>query len=164
MLVKLAGGLEIDLATGAELAGHTEALSGLLGKEPPRPLYLPLAASIAGTGTVATISMGAPPAGRMWNVLAVTFMGNNDHGSVASPVGNCAMYFGDPFNVSLGMAQFVKIALPSTVFPAGDALWCPAGQQVFFVTDAAVNAPDSVTIACMVAEWRSVDVVQATGR
>lgn len=162
--MQLAIGAELDIASGAELAGKTDALAKLIERGPARPLYLPLSASATGTGGIVTLNVGAPPVGRMWNVLAVTFIGNNDHGSVSSPVGFCAMYFGDAANPSLAQAQHVKIPLPSTVYPASEALWCPAGQQVFFVTDAAVNAPDNVTVNVVVAEYRARETVATSGR
>ena len=163
-LLQLAGGLELDIASGAELAGHTEALSGLIAKGDAKPLYLSPAASQAGVGGVVTLTVGGPPVGRLWNVVAVTFVGNNDHGSIPSAAGFCAMYFGDPFNPSLAMLKHVKIALPSTVYPSTGALWCPPGSQVFFMTDLAVSSPDSVTVVVEVAEWRTQDVVTASGR
>lgn len=163
-LLQLAGGIELDIASGAELAKHTDTLGKLIGKADAKPLYLPLAASQAGVGGVVTLSVGGPPVGRLWNVVAVTFVGNNDHGSIPSAAGFCAMYFGDPFNPSLANLQHVKIALPSTVYPSTEALWCPPGSQVFFMTDLAVSSPDSVTVVVQVAEWRTEDVVMSSGR
>lgn len=162
-LLQLAGGVELDIATGAELSKHTEALSSLIGKD-PKPLFLGLVSSVAGSGGIVTLDVGSPPVGRVWNVVAVTLVGNNDHGSIPSPAGFAAMYFGDPFNPSLANLQHVKIPLPSTVYPSTGALWCPAGQRVFFQSDLAVNAPDSLTVVVQVAEWRTADVAQGTGR
>lgn len=164
MLMQLAVGAEVDIASGSELAGQTDKLSKLIRQGPARPLYLPLSASASGTGGLVTLNVGSPPVGRLWNVVAVTFIGNNDHSAVGSPVGFCAMYFGDAANPGLAQAQHVKIALPSTVYPSTGALWCPAGQQVFFVTDAAVNSPDNVTVNVTVAEYRTREVEQDSGR
>jgi hypothetical protein len=162
--MQLTAGAELDIASGAELAGHTDKLAKLLGKRDPRPLYLDFAASAIGSGAVVTLSIGSPPVGRTWNILAVTFVGNNDHGSIGSPAGFAAMYFGDPFNPSLGNLKHVKITLPSTVYPSSDALWCPAGQQVFFQTDLAVNSPDQVLVTVSLAEYRVRELEQDSGR
>jgi hypothetical protein len=163
-LLQLAGGIELDIASGAELRDASAGLGKLIEKGPAKPLYLPLSASATGVGGVVTLDVGTPPVGRVWSVRAVTFLGNNDHSSVASPVGFCAMYFGDPFNPSLSTCQHCKIVLPSTVYPSTDALWCPAGQRVFFVTDLAVNAPDQVLVNVVVAEFRTREVAQESGR
>lgn len=163
-LLQLAGGIELDIASGSELRDSTRALSKLIDQGPARPIFLPLAASVLGTGSVVTLDCGAPPIGRTWNVLAVTFVGNDDHGSVPSPVGFCAMYFGDPANPSLAQLKQVKIALPSTVYPSSDAHWCAAGEHVFFVTDKAVNSPDQVMVTVSVAEYRARELEQTSGR
>lgn len=163
-LMQLAVGAELDIASGAELAGKTDALAKLIDRGPRKPLYLDFAASALGTGGIVTLSIGSPPVGRTWNILSVTFVGNNDHGSISSPAGFAAMYFGDPFNPSLANLKHVKITLPSTVYPASGTLWCPAGQQVFFMTDLAVNAPDQVLVTVSLAEYRVRDLEMDSGR
>lgn len=164
--VKLALGAELDLVSGDELADGLDGLESRLlgGGKRARPLYNTFPQSAPGAGGLLTLTIGAPPAGRIWNVLAATVVGNDDHGSVPSPVGYFAMYFGDPANVSLGQLAAVKLALPSTTLFSANALWCPAGQQVFFVSDKAVNTPDSCTVVISVAEWRSGELEQLTGR
>lgn len=162
-LIQLAAGAELDIATGAELRDQAKRLASLIDRGPARPNYLPMAATVIGTGGIATIVWGAPPAGRVWNVVSVTLVGPNDHGTITSPAGFVAMYFGDPFNPSLANVQHVKIALPSTVYPASDALWCPAGQQVFFQSDLALNAPETMTVTGMVAEYRTRDTQMTSG-
>lgn len=164
MLMQLSAGAELDIASGAELAGHTDQLAKLIGRGAARPLYLDFASSAVGSGGVVTLPIGSPPVGRVWNVLAVTFLGNNDHGSISSPAGFAAMYFGDPFNPSLANVKHAKIVLPSTVYPSSGALWCPAGQQVFFMTDLVVNAPDQVLVTVTVAEYRVRELAQDSGR
>lgn len=161
--MQLALGAELDIASGDELRHSTKRLAKLMQDGPARPNYLPMAASAIGGGGLATVVWGAPPAGRVWNVVAVTLVGNDDHSTIGSPAGFVAMYFGDPFNPSLANAQHVKITLPSTVYPSTGALWCPAGQQVFFVTDKALNSPDQISVSGMVAEYRTSGLMMESG-
>lgn len=164
-LMRLAGGLELDLASGAELQDGLSGLeSRLMGAQTPRPLFYTFPGQASGTGGLATISIGAPPAGRIWNILSVTIVGNDDHSTIASPAGFMAMYFGDPFNPSLGALAAVKLPLPGTTFFSAQALWCPSGQQVFLVSDKALNAPDQMVAVVSLAEWRSGDIEQLSGK
>lgn len=165
-VVKLAVGAELDIASGAELSDGLSGLGDrLLGSgKRPRPLFYSFPSSVAGAGGRTTIPVGAPPAGKLWNVLSATVVGNDDHGTIPSPAGFLAMYFGDPYNPTLAALQAVKLALPSTTFFTANALWCPSGNQVFFMTDLALNVPDSVTVVISVAEWSSGALEQLDGR
>lgn len=159
-MVMLSVGAEVDLATGDEL----KELGGkLLGKREPRPLFKDLAASIAGTGAVPVIVLGRPPVGRVWKITSVTVVGNDDHGSIPSLLGFVAMYFGDAANPNLAQVKIVKIALPSTVYVAGKPFLCHATQEVFFIGDKTLSAPDNVTITASIEEWRSGDVMDNSG-
>jgi hypothetical protein len=157
-LVKL--GAEVDIATGDELSRWGEKI---LNNRPPLPLYKDLAASISGSGAIPTVTIGAPPAGRIWKVTSVTVVGNNDNAPIASPLGFMAMYFGDAANPNLAQVKVVKIALPSTVYMAGKPFVCHASQEVFFVGDKPLNAPDNVTVTVTIEEWRSADVMDNSG-
>lgn len=157
MLVKVAG--EVDLATRDELAtwGHK-----IMGKGDPKPLYFDLAVSVQGTGSVPSLVLGGPPTGRAWRITSVTVVGNNDHGSIVSPLGFVAMYFGDPANPSLAQVKKVKITLPSTDEP-GTPYLCKSPYQVFFLGDGVLNAGDNCTITCTVEEWRLNDIQDNSG-
>jgi hypothetical protein len=157
VLVKVAG--EIDLATRDELRNMR---NDILGKSDPKPLYKDYAASVQGNGTVPTIILGGPPTGRVWRVLSVTVVGNNDHGTIGSPLGFVAMYFGDPANPNLAQVKKVKMTLPSTDEP-GLAYVCQAPQQIFFLGDNTLNAPDNCTITMTVEEWRASDLMDNSG-
>lgn len=157
VLVKV--GAELDLATRDELAtwGHK-----ILGKGEPRPLYKDMAVSVQGTGSIPVLVLGGPPTGRIWKVTSITVIGNNDHGSISSPLGFVAMYFGDAANPNLAQVKKVKLTLPSTDEPGG-AYVCQAPQQIFFLGDAALNAPDNCTVTCCIEEWRTNDIMDTSG-
>lgn len=158
VLLKVAG--EVDLATKDELRDMGQSL--LTGNRPPKPLYKDLAQSVAGTGSVPVIVMGGPPTGWVWRVTSVTVIGNNDHGSISSPLGFVAMYFGDAANPNLAQVKKVKLVLPGTDEP-GNAYVCQAPQQVFFLGDAALNAGDNCTITMCIEEWRARDLMDNSG-
>lgn len=164
-LIKLGFGAEVDIASGDELAAATADIKGMLSTPDAKPLFLQKAASVAGTGAgITTAVLGTPPAGRIWNVRSVTVVANDDHSQPTGAARFIAMYFGDPFNATLGALQLVKIAIPSTNFIGQEALWCPAGFQVFCQTDAALATTDQLTVVATVSEWRSADIAAHSGR
>lgn len=158
MLVRV--GAELDLATKDELREMGASL--LKGARAPKPLYKDYAASVQGNGSIPTIILGGPPTGRVWKILSITVMGNNDHSTITSPLGFLAMYFGDPANPSLAQCKKVKIALPSTDEP-GLAYVCQPPQQVFFLGDNTLNSPDNCTVTMTVEEWRADDILDNSG-
>lgn len=165
-LVKLAGGVELDLATGDELRnGVTKPLDSLLNRTDPKPLFLQRPGSVTGTGSgTSTVVVGSPPAGRIWNVRTLTVVCNDDHSLPSGAARNVSLYFGDPFNPTLASLQLVKVPIPSTNFASADALWCPAGLQLFCVTDAALATTDELIVIVNVSEWRVSDIMDGTGR
>lgn len=157
-LLKL--GAEVDIATGDELNRWGKKI---LDKSDPKPLYLDLANSVAGTGAVPTVQLGRPPVGRIWRVSAVTVVGNDDHSTFLSPLGYVAMYFGDSANPNLAQVKVVKIPVPSTIFMSGPFMVCHSSQQVFFLGNAALNSPDNLTVTAVVEEWRAGDIMDNSG-
>ena len=158
VLLKVAG--EVDLATRDELREMGSSL--LKGGQPPRPLFKDLAVSVSGSGAVPTLILGSPPAGRVWRVTSITVIGNNDHSSIASPLGFVAMYFGDPANPGLAQVKKVKITLPSTDEP-GTPYVCMSPYSVFFLGDAALNVGDNCTITATIQEWRASEIMDNSG-
>src|SRR6476646_11446220 len=83
-LMTLGLGAEVDIATGDELSAMGDDLTKkILGSAPALPIVFTRPVSVAGRGGIATLIVGSPPVGRLWEVSAVTVMGNSPFG--ASP-------------------------------------------------------------------------------
>lgn len=176
MLTSLALGAEVDIASGDELArGLGDLKTSLLGREDPRPLYLPMAGSAAGEGHILYVRIGQPPVGRLWNITAITVVGNNDVDVLSpnSPAAYVALYagfmparqgVGDFGSPGLAQLKAVRLPIPSTTLFTKGAIWCHSNQELFLRTSDVVNVPDSVTAVAEVQEWREADVSQRTGR
>ncbi len=162
---KLELGAEIDVATGDELSGaRDDILSSLKDGRPPRPTYTSRAASLTGTGAIpAHLDLGSPPAGRIWNVRAVTVSGADPFTAPASTP-KWAMYFGRSGAVGPAQLKLVGGAVPGTQFPSGQALWCHSNENLIIVVSGIIATTENISATAEVAEWRTRDITQDSGR
>lgn len=164
-LMTLGLGAEVDLATGDELKSLGDDLTGkILGTQDPKPIVFSRPASVAGVGAIATLVIGSPPVGRIWEISAITVVGNSPFGPIVSPAGFLALFAGNSAGPSIAQVLCTHLGIPSTTFPSAETLYCHSNQELFLTTDAAVNAPDSVTAIVSIKEWREADVVARSGR
>lgn len=164
-LMTLGLGAEVDIATGDELAAMGDSITKkILDSGPALPIVFTRPASQAGTGSVVTLLIGSPPVGRIWEVSSVTVMGNSPFGSIPSPAGFFAIYAGNSAAPSIASVLATHMGIPSTTYPSAETLYCHSNQELFLVTDAAVNVPDSVSAIVGIKEWREADVLARSGR
>lgn len=150
MGVELSASFDVGIAIGDKLEGIERALK----KEPPRPIFLSFAKSGIGP---APVSLGHPPAGRIWNILSVMLTGTDDHTAVT---GTGALYIDSDF-ASLSIAQCVipNIAIPSSQFISKGTLWAHSSGDVV-VNFLGMGTTIGVVAKITVAEWREQDIGQ----
>jgi hypothetical protein len=154
-VVKLAVGAELDLATGAELSDGLNGIKGMLDKGYARPLFLPFTAQRLGAGV---LPVGRPPAGRIWNILSLTLVGNDDFTTLAGTTG--ALYIdADPGSLSLAQCRIPNQSIPSFQTFSDETVWAHSMGDVCINVRGALLATDQVIATITVAEWRESDVV-----
>lgn len=164
-LMTLGLGAEVDIATGDELAAMGDDLTKkILSNGPALPIVFSRPASAPGAGSQVTLLIGTPPMGRIWEVSSITVMGNSPFGGIVSPAGFFALYAGNSAAPSISSVLATHLPLPSTTFPSAETLYCHSSQELFLVTDAAVNAPDNVTAIVGIKEWRESDILARSGK
>lgn len=164
-LMTLGLGAEVDLATGDELKDLGDDLTQkILGSQPALPIVFTRPVSVAGSGAVVTMVVGSPPVGRIWEIGAVTIMGNSPFGSIPSPAGFFALFAGNSDRPGVASVLMTHLGLPSTTFPSAECVYCHSNQELFLQSDAAVNVPDNITAIVSIKEWREADVVARSGR
>ncbi len=153
-LVKLAVGAEVDLATGGELSDGLNGIKGMLEKSHARPLFMPFTASRLGAGV---LTVGRPPAGRIWNILSLTLVGNDDFTTLANTT--AALYVdADPGALSLAQCRIPVQAIPSFQTISDETVWAHSSGDVCLNVRGALAATDQVVATITVAEWRDCDV------
>lgn len=166
MDVKLALGAEVDIASGKELDSLRDDVSSMFDRaKPVRPMYF----TQVGSGVIAdpfsgTVDVGAPPAGRIWNVLGYAILGDSD--ADTSTAGTFTLYIGDRPTTGVPTLAQAKAFAPSV--PYGDTfgenvMWCSAPQRVFFNLSAVTGLTQFVANV-FVAEYRADDLIQRSGR
>lgn len=164
-LMTLGLGAEVDIATGDELSAMGDDLTKkILGSSPALPIVFTRPASAPGVGGQITLLIGSPPTGRIWEVSSITVMGNSPFGGIVSPAGFFALYAGNSAAPSIASVLATHLPLPSTTFPSSETLYCHSSQELFLLTDLAVNAPDSVSAIVGIKEWREADILARSGR
>lgn len=148
----------IELGASVELAiGKLDDISTALNKEEPRPLFIPRSGSNAAAGGgPGVITIGRPPAGRVWNILSVTTTGVDDHTTLANAV--AVLYVdADAANLSLSTARITGMVVPDWRAITSRTLWAhSSGDVCLNVTGNAASSLVNVTIS--VAEWREQEV------
>jgi hypothetical protein len=150
MGVELSASFDIGVAIGDKLDGIHRALQ----REEPRPIFLAFAKSGIGPNPV---SLGHPPAGRIWNILSVMLTGTDDHTAVT---GTGALYV-DSDAASLSIAQCVipNMSIPSSQFISKGTLWAHSTGDVA-VNFLGMGTTIGVVAKITVAEWRENDISQ----
>lgn len=161
MLVHLNLGAEVDVASGDELREGLAGLESKLGKTPPRPTYLSFSGAKFGASN---IIVGSPPVGRIWNILSLTLVGNDDTTTIANA--RCAMYVdSQEQSLALNNCRVPGLTVPSYVTFSKGTLWAHADGSVIVNVTGAVAATDQVVATITVAEWREGDIEDhAAGR
>lgn len=134
--VKIAGGAEIDLATGAEVAAQGDRMASLFGAAViPPASYQRRAASVAPTSsTLPTyLDLGGPADGVLWEVrmILLTWAPNGAFGAaISQPI--AILVSGAPLT-NLGPVDVVDLGLatPVSFLYASDALIAQAPEHVY---------------------------------
>lgn len=156
-MVELKVGAQIDIATGDELNSGLDSIRGMLDKGHARPLFLPFTNSRLGAGV---IPIGRPPAGRLWNILSLTLVGNDDFTTLASTT--AALYIdADPNSLSLGQCRIPAQAIPSFQTISDETMWAHSSGDVCVNVRGSLLATDQVVATITVAEWRQCDVTDS---
>ncbi len=154
MLIHLNAGAEVDIASGDELKSGLAALEEKLGKKPPRPTFLSFTQSRLGAGVIV---VGSPPSGRIWNLVTLSLMGNDDTTVIANA--RAALYVdSQEGNLSLATCRIPGLAVPSFTSISKGTLWAHSEGSVILNVSGAVAATDQVVATISVMEWREGDV------
>lgn len=158
MLAHLQLGAELDIASGKEVEEGFASLAAKLGKVPPRPTYLSFSASRLGAGVIV---LGSPPSGRIWNVVTVTLVGNDDTTVVANA--RVAVYVdSQEGNLSLANCRIPGLAVPAFTAISKGTLWAHSNGAVMANVSGAVATTDQVVATISVLEWRESDIEDIT--
>jgi hypothetical protein len=160
-LVHLNLGAEIDIASGDELASGLAGIEDKLGRKPPRPTWLSFTGSRKGAGP---ITIGSAPVGRIWNVLTLTLVGNDDTTVVANA--RAALYVDSTEDqLTLANCRVPGLIVPSFQTFSKGTLWAHSDGALVLNVSGAVAATDQVVVSVSVAEWREGDIQdQSAGR
>lgn len=152
MLTKFKLDAEIDIATSGELAQAIDST------REPQPLRFPkVGSNSASNGGNTIIDLGAPPTGKIWNILTVTLCGSDDHTAVT---GSASLYVDSEVNQgNLGLAnlRMPALAIPSFTSISNRTMWAHGnGNVVVNVTGTSGNP--IVNCILGIAEYWEVDV------
>lgn len=123
-------GAKVDVVSSGELSDGLDSLKkDIFADRKPKPIFSHAmgASQIAADGT-ASIDLGSPAVGRIWNVTGYVLFGADDNTIVANALG--AIYFGDPDRVGI-----MGLVLPRLVIPSGqpfsdEVYWCHSNENV----------------------------------
>lgn len=153
-LVHLQLGAEVDIASGSELQDGLAGLEDKLGKKPPRPTWLSFTGARFGPGA---ITLGSAPVGRIWNVLTLTLVGNDDTTVIANA--RAAMYVDSTENqLTLGNCRVPGLIVPSFQTFSKGTLWAHSDGAIVVNVSGNVALTDQVVANISVAEWREGDI------
>lgn len=154
MLTHLQLGAELDIATGKEVEAGFDAMAKALGKTPPRPTYLSFTSARFGAGAIV---VGAPPQGRIWNIVTFTLVGNDDVTTIVNA--KAALYVdSEEGSLSLGNCRIPAQVVPSFQTVSKGTLWAHDNGSVVVNVSGAVAATDQIVATISVMEWRDSDV------
>lgn len=147
-------GAQVDIATGDELNSGLDSIRGMLDSGHARPLFLPFTTTRLGAGI---ISLGRPPAGRLWNILSLTLLGNDDFTTLAATT--ASLYVdADPGALSLAQCRIPAQAIPSFQTISDEVMWAHSSGDVCVNVRGSLLATDQVVATITVAEWRDCDI------
>lgn len=170
--------MSIDVAVSAALSiGDVEKVGDSVVdrvNRKPKPNYIRRSASFniatpmamgAGGGFInqsggLTLDIGAPPTSRIWQIRVATLFGNDDHTVVSAAT--MSIYVGDPLNPGLHSLLVTGLAIPSTTFFPDTCLWCHPNENIFLVSNTAIQQQVGVNVA--IEEWVEREVSNSSGR
>jgi hypothetical protein len=132
VLIKLGADVEVDIATGDEMAEHVrKGIKGSSAKGRAFPLVgsnANLEATVSGSPGDGVIRLGRPPNGQVWNIVSVMVLGIDDHTSGAA---KCALYTdSDPANLNLSSCEIPGITVPYFNAISKQTIWAHSSGQV----------------------------------
>lgn len=163
MLVKIQAGAELDLASGDELKGVSSQLLGAIERNSePRPIYLSRSNTVVGAGGLATLDLGAPPTGSIWQLRFITLFGNDDHTVLGGL--SCALYCGDGASLSFAQLKMTGLAVPSITFIPDTCIWCHPTENVCITTSTTLSSGQQLGACLGIEEWLMRDVSRLSGK
>ena|SRR5690348_621798 len=148
--------MELDFGAAIELGVSTslEKNKHLFQNEAPKPRFLSVPGS--GVGNV-LIPVGRPPAGKLWNILTITIVGNDDHTTATGAVSIYVDSDNDSNSLGLAACRVPALAIPSFTSISRGTLWAHnTGNVVANVTGA--SGTQNVLVTTTVAEWNVTDI------
>jgi len=166
VLIKLGLDAEVDIATRDEM--NTGLDDALKKNRAPRPMLISVIGSSTQLNTNAgagggngVVTFGHPPAGKIWNILSVTLMGDDDTTTVA---GKGALYV-DSETQALGLAnlRMPGLTIPSFTFITRQTLWAHSSGDVC-LNLTGVGGTARVNGVLGIAEYHETDIGARTTR
>lgn len=150
--------VDIDVEFVAKLATKDDLRKAT--RRPQPPLRIRRVASVTSTTGAAVpniMSLGNPSAGRVWNVMSLAVVGNDDHTAVAGST--VALYAGDPTSPSLG--QLIMPATAGTVLPffediGTNVIWIESMAELFVIVNGA-GVGQNLTAVTFCLDYRQSD-------
>jgi hypothetical protein len=161
-LIKLAAGMEFDIASGEELKDATTGILGALDRDEPRPFYLSRTDTDVSSGGIVQIDLGAPPVGSIWQLRYITLFGNDDSTVIGGV--SAALYCGTPSNLTLAQLKVPGLAIPSLTFIPDTCIWCHPSENLVIKTSTVVTAGQQIGATVGIEEWRQRDVSRLGGK
>lgn len=159
-------GVHLEAEVGLTIDGMHDAVHGALKKhhnERAKPSYLRRAAAALSDGVnLNVLDLGAPPNGRMWQVIYLTLYGTDDHTAVATIVGG--VYVGNPSSLSLPGLVIPSLAFPSSTQLSDKVLWVHSNENLCVKTSIAGTAGQQLGVNASILEWRDHEISMRTGR
>jgi hypothetical protein len=157
-------GAKADLVTKGELDDGIAGLKhDIFSQRKPRPIFSSAIASsvIDATGR-ASLDLGSPAVGRIWNVTGYTAFGADDNTVVANA--KLAVYFGDPDQVGIMGLIAPNLALPSSDAWGEKVYWCHSSENVIGVVSGTGIAGTQVGLKIYYADWPEAAVAGHSGK
>lgn len=166
MLVKLALGAEMDVASSGELDTWGGKLTGLLDRpELPRPSFNTIVKADQFTSpSTRILDVGSPPAGKIWNVLGFVLAGNDD--ATVSSAGTVGFYIGAL--QATGSPSLADLRVPRLTIPTSQSFtrgthWCGGSAHLLFNL-VGLTGPTQLVANVFVAEWDEDAILQVNTR
>jgi hypothetical protein len=157
-------GAKIDVATSGELTAGLDGLrNDIFSQRKPKPLYSHAvgASAIAADGT-ASIDLGSPATGRIWNVTGYVLFGNDDNALVANAL--AAIYFGDPDRVGIMGLVIPRLTIPSGASLSDEVYWCHPNENVVVTVSGTGLAGTQVGAKVFYTDWPEAAVAGHSGK
>lgn len=154
MLIKLGADVEVDIATGDEMAEHVRkgvTGSSAKGRAVDRNASNILPTGVAGDGV---FTFGRPPNGQVWNIVTLTVTGSTDSATVA---GHQALYVdSDPANLNIGSCKIPGIVAPYFNAISKQTLWAHSSGDVCLNVTGSTGNTVVATIGVVEYRWEEI--------